>query len=340
MKLTQKVVKLTIVMNFSRLVPLLFFGLTILPSSAVVIGTATGTENTTAPATNDFGFANIGTRGAGTGIYLGGGWVMSASHVGAGPVTFGGVSYALEAGTTTRIANPSGLGLSTLTDIIVFKIVGDPGLPALNISSTTPLPGTRAIMIGAGRDREANVTYWDVNTAPNPDVWTEQANPGGAEVSGYKTLGTRSIRYGENNIEGVTNVNVGGGRGDVISLFTDFDENGGFFSTGLPEEAQASVGDSGGALFVETLGGWELAGMIHAVSEVSSFDDADLGPNSPYALIDESSTFAADLSQYRTQILDAIPEPHTASFCVLSLCGIVLRRSRSSRLSQGRQTAI
>src|SRR5580704_15894094 len=57
-----------------------------------IVAGGDGTQNTTPPA-DDPGFANVGIRGSGSGIYLGNGWVLTAAHVGAGWVWFNGVEY-------------------------------------------------------------------------------------------------------------------------------------------------------------------------------------------------------------------------------------------------------
>ena len=48
-----------------------------------IVAGGDGSQNTTAPA-DDPGFANIGIRGSGSAVYLGDGWVLTATHVGAG----------------------------------------------------------------------------------------------------------------------------------------------------------------------------------------------------------------------------------------------------------------
>ena len=45
-------------------------------ASAVIIDSADGTGNTTAPI-DDPGFANVGKRGSLTGIYVGYGWILT-----------------------------------------------------------------------------------------------------------------------------------------------------------------------------------------------------------------------------------------------------------------------
>jgi hypothetical protein len=100
---------------------LLFLVLFLAGSSAaraVVINSATGTGNTNAPA-DEPGWANVGFLGGGTGLYLGSSWVLTASHVGAGSITLGGIPYAALPGSTVQLTNNTP-GKTTLTERILF----------------------------------------------------------------------------------------------------------------------------------------------------------------------------------------------------------------------------
>jgi len=291
-----------------KLIPFILI-LTLLPnkdSQGVIISSGDGSGNTSAPA-DDPGFANLGTRGVGGAIYLGNRYVLTANHVGAGSVNFGGTTYSAESGTTTRIANPSGIGLSTYTDLIIFRLTSDPGLPSLQIASSTPAVGTEVTMVGAGRNRALSETFWNIDPTANPDAWTELPSADGAETSGYKPTGTRSIRWGENEIWATTTIGLGS-HGHVLSLVTRFDE------AGRTHEAQAVNGDSGGALFVKEDGVWKLGGVINAVGEALVYNGRPPGETStnPYAYYGRYTT-SADLSRYRDQLMPfmpaVIPEP-------------------------------
>ncbi len=64
-----------------------------LPAHAVIIDNQTsGTGNTTAPV-DDPGWVHIGTRNSLSVVYIGNGWVISASHVGIGSVELDGIVY-------------------------------------------------------------------------------------------------------------------------------------------------------------------------------------------------------------------------------------------------------
>ena len=103
------------------------------PARGVIIDTITGTGNTSAPA-DDPGWANVGVRGAGSGVYLGDRWVLSAHHVGAGSILLGGTTYAVEANTAFRLTNGGAAGTSASTDLVMFRLATDPGLPMLPIA--------------------------------------------------------------------------------------------------------------------------------------------------------------------------------------------------------------
>lgn len=271
------------------------------PAGAVLIQTASGTDNTTAPA-DDPGFANVGysTNGLGSAIYLGEGWVLTCNHVGGGGIVLASGTYLQQAGT--------GFSLVTgthVSDLYMYRLQTVPvGLPTLSIALSMPAVGAGVTMIGGGRDRGA-FTEWTVNEGTTPWTWTVTGSNGDAE--GYGTLGSRAIRWGTNEVSD-NNFNVqsfwGFGPNDYYltrSLATTFDvqEN----ST----EAQAVLRDSGGAVFTKVGGQWRLAGVMHAVTGYSGQPD----PN--FTAVFGNETLIADLSYYRPQIVAVVPEPSAAA---------------------------
>jgi len=288
-----------------------------LAAQAVVINSASGTGNTNAPA-DDPGWANIGILGGGTGIYLGNTWVLTASHVGAGSITLGGISYAALAGSTVQLTNNTP-GKSLLTDLVMFRLSTEPaGVGALTLMSSPPTLEAPSVMIGAGRDRGA-FTEWDVDQSTSPWTWTEVSS--GGDAVGYKTLSSRAMRWGTNTV--LTNnlwaaVNVGGVR-DVRSFVTSFDILDG------ADESQAVVGDSGGAVFFKNGSAWELGGVMFAV------DGYDGQPDPAVTPVDGNVTFSADLSYYAPQIMSIIPEPSTYALLALSVCGVGVYALRARR---------
>jgi hypothetical protein len=83
-----------------------------------------------------------------------------------------------------------------------------------------------------------------------------------------------------------------------------------FDKFGIPYEAQAAVGDSGGGVFQVVDGAWKLAGIMNTVSPVV--------PNQPSGtVVFGDETQSADLSMYRSQIeglLTRVDPPWQNSF--------------------------
>lgn len=283
---------------------------------AVVIDTLTGTGNTTAPA-DDPGWANVGVLGIGTGVYLGNDWVLTASHVGGGSIVLNGGTYAMLAGSGTRLTNGGEPGKSTLTDLYMFRLATTPiGLAGVPIAAAATGSGAELTMIGAGRDRGA-FTQWSVNTGTTPWAWTEV--PSGGNAAGYKTLSSRAMRWGTNNVSG-TGVWVNAGFGDAKTLTTTFTDHG-VYST----ESQAAYGDSGGGVFHKNGSTWELSGLILTVAGFSGQPDA--GANAVFG----NATYAADLSFYRPQIMAIVPEPQAIVLVVTAAGGLLVARSLRRR---------
>ncbi len=284
-----------------------------LNAEAVLLAVGDGSRNTTAPA-DDPGFSNVGVRGSGTAIYLGNRWVLTAAHIGAGNVTLSGTSYGADLSTTTRLENAGG----GLTDMVMFRLQADPGLPTLNLSTTSPGRGSQVVMIGAGRDRAADLTHWNVSGS----TWTEVSASDSWNASGYEVEGTRSLRWGENAIVTFSTVTVNSGSGDVTSFGMNFSQ------FGLPDEAHGVRGDSGGAVFVKNEGTWELAGMMHAnTSRNGQPGDTAVFGNYTYAA-DVATYFSdIDLISGGTFTGNAIPEPSSALLIGLGLL-LALRRKR------------
>ena len=85
-------------------------------AGAVIIDSATGTGNTTAPP-DDPGWSHVGRRGGTTAIYLGHGWAITARHVGEGTIRLGGVDYPPVPGSEIEIDH----GAGEVADIVLFR---------------------------------------------------------------------------------------------------------------------------------------------------------------------------------------------------------------------------
>lgn len=298
---------------------LCFIGFSWTARAVVVVS---GGPNNTTPSGQPF-FNNVGTLNGASVIYLSDGWVLTANHVSSvlpASVTFGGTDYATEAGTLHRLTN-AGLppSVSTLTDIVLFRLGTPPPLPGVTIASATPTIGSNVMMIGNGRTQLSTPTYWNRTVLPglSDDTWVE-TTPALSNISGFKTTPTKEVRWGENQVDAnffIANVGSIATPVHVAMFSTRFDvELGG-------NEAQAVVGDSGGAVFSFNGGAWELSGMMDAVF---LFENQ---PNGTETAVDNQRTAIADLAFYRSQIVAIIPEPSITLFGVLN-CFILIRRRR------------
>ncbi len=240
------------------------------PAAGVLIASGDGTGNTTPPP-DDPGFHHVGVVNGLTGIYLGDGWVLTANHVGTGSLTLQGVAHPAVAGSTIRLQHAPGVP----TELRLFRLITDPGLDPLEIAAAGPAPNSDLVLIGNGRDRGAPVSWMG--------------------ISGFAWGAYKSIRWGTNEVD-----ETGLVIGILDSTVTSFSS---VFDSGLPtaHESIATVGDSGGAAFRESGGGWELAGVLYAIY--------GFGGQPASTSLYGNGTLAADLAAYRSQILGitAIP---------------------------------
>ncbi len=300
-----------------------------LVQTAQGVVTISGATNDSAPPGQPF-FANVGIVNGSSGIYLGDRWVITAAHVaGSLPasVNFGGVTYFTEFGSFHPINNPTGSGLSTLTDTVVFRLGTAPPLSSLTLASTPPTVGNAVTMIGNGNIQADNPTYWQRTILPGSadDTWDELTLPAPYNTKGYKTNATREIRWAENEIDTVNrtiNYKVAGIPTDVRSFTTFFNEGA------MTQEGQSVSGDSGGAVFYYNGAEWVLSGMLVAVS---TFENQ---PGGASTAVLGNLTAIADLSYYRTEILAAIPEPSQGLLFGISALALLYRRRDSSTLKE------
>ena len=260
--------------------------------SAVVLKAGDGTGNESAPV-DDPGFANAGRVGAGTGIYLGNRWVLTANHVGARSITFGGETFEPIPGESIQIGNPQDRGLSANTDMLLFRIAEEPELPELRIGCRQPRSGEQLVLMGHGRDRDTEISAWDVQVGPGPqdDVWTPTASTAVASEVGFRTQSTRTLRWGLAPVR-QSNRPIITGNGDVISIETTFPR----FGTS-PNLSRAATGDSGGPVFHKNGDFWELIGMIHGVTPTKENQ-----PGGSATVLLGTSTFSANLLTYEDEL--------------------------------------
>ena len=277
---------------------------------------ATGGPNNTASG-GPQNFNNVGTLNGASAIYLADGWVLTANHVSSSipaSVNFGGTSYATQIGSFHQLTNSG--PLSTFTDIVLFRLSTQPDLPGVTISNSTPTVASQVTMIGNGRTQQSTPTYWNRTVVEDSnDTWVETTEPP-FNISGFRTTATNEVRWGLNAVDANNfYVNVGSVLAPVhvVSFSTQFD-------SGISQEAQAVVGDSGGAVFSNNAGSWELSGMMFAVSTYET------QPGGAETAVFGVQTAIADLSYYRTQILTIIPEPSACALALLGASTLLLRR--------------
>jgi hypothetical protein len=322
----------------------------------------------------DPGFNNLSTTP--NYVYLGDGWVLSARHIGysaagitfqtaSGPVTYQVAGTRLVNGSITTgpyyldygfgadpfhqyaVSNPASVpiegggsfALTPHTDLQLFRINGDPGLPALTIASQ-PLPSnfTRStapevVIVGGGSGRTAPESHWQVTMHSQSD-WTWASVPSGGNFHGYAIEGPQERRWGTNRLTdphpnsfddpsdpgaldyrglfagtvsdttGVMKLPTGVGTHDIISAFTIYDSQTQPGASPPPFgvgnlETQAIGGDSGAAVFYKRGSRWELVGIINSVFTYT---------DQPGAAVYGNATTMANLSHYNQDYLHSIKD--------------------------------
>jgi hypothetical protein len=165
-------------------------------------------------------------------------------------------------------------------DLMVARIQPYPKqLPLLPLRSSTPSLGKPVVMIGKGFDR-GTASSWGAGG------WNWLA-------PGYKRWGTNAVG---GDLPGAppTQVNVVdvdgtyGASSRTRSLVIEFNPGS--------HDAMATLGDSGGPLFIKNVNTWEVAGIAIAVTVES-------GQPASTSIYGNDSLYA-DLAYYRSQILD------------------------------------
>lgn len=119
-----------------------------------------------------------------SGVYLGGGWVLTAEHVydNAYPstVVFGGVTYTEDLSYSFNLSNPPIITGSATADLVLFRLTEEvPLLPTINVG-TIP-DATEITMIGFGGGKT-----WGINQTENPkNIYN--VNSGGLNTGSFRT---------------------------------------------------------------------------------------------------------------------------------------------------------
>ena len=289
------------------------------PSVASAIVIADNGPQADNPAANkvrpasDPGWDNVGWRGFGTApadgataIYLGNRYVLTAAHVGAGPVTFftddpaGGTTFGVDGSfAPIRPANPAVPG--GLSDLLLYRIASDPGIAPLNIAAASPVVGAQVRVIGTGVTR-GSATQTGATIPPN---------------GGYFWSGVRDKVFGDDTVSFPTAPGADGSGGQSLEFRTTFDQ--------APGQPMAADKDSGSAAFVfnTALNRWELAGVTTAIFTFQGQPGGTAGFGNQTAYI--------DVSVYRSQFPANVPEPTAALLAPAAAVGLLARRRRHVR---------
>jgi hypothetical protein len=150
-----------------------------------------------------------------------------------------------ETGGTISLADSQG---TYFTDLQLFRISADPGLPALTIASEhMPANFIRSnapevVFIGRGRGRLAAETHWDV-TGTSPDLtWTVTTDTG--DYQGYTCVSSSTKHFGTNRLTDIR-PNYGGDPSDPGA--TNYTQNPNKWY-----EASDVISDTTGAIALQT----------------------------------------------------------------------------------------
>jgi len=199
---------------------------------AALIATGDGTGNTSAP-NPDPGFARVGSVNGLSAVYARNGWVLTASHVGIGTFSLGGVDHAAVPRSTVRFQNGDG----TSADLIAFKLMSRPALADVVLADTPRSVNALLTVIGHGLDRGAATTWMGVD--------------------GFAWAGSQSIRWGTNRVATIGEVVM-----NTQSFSILFDEIAN--PPAGQHEADIVTGDSGGGAFTGSGTSARLVGILFA----------------------------------------------------------------------------
>jgi hypothetical protein len=226
----------------------------------------------TSPPPDGAPWASVGTVNGASCVYLGGGWVLSAAHVGVNRTLFIDTWYEWS-GVSHRLTNANG----SITDLTLFRLNSSPPLPSMTLARTTPTALSTVDFIAYGL----------IAGGPQQTFGAYTGFPW--STSGAKGWGNNKVSAG-----GLRTINSG--FGDVRVFTTDFTSPGTPGPTApMSDEAQAAAGDSGGGVFQRRGTTWELVGIL---DEISVYPDQPAN-----TAVYGNLTFSIDVATYRSQIL-------------------------------------
>jgi hypothetical protein len=317
------------------------------PASAVIVAGASGGGNTTNNTTQaqfetEYGlelpiYDNVIQYSDASGVYLGYNastrdvWVLTARHVTTNATA--GSTVTIDGQTYNRQADGAdGYGILVGGDLRLVRYrsadLTVPSLQSVSISSTVPTASTSLVMIGYGQNRTENAT-----TSPGTSDATSTT-----VGNGYHWSGTRIKRWGTNNIEAEfsnsleTGTPVSGTTGtfsmgpySTIGYMTDFDQpsNGQWLNS---NEAQGSLGDSGGGAFYYSNGEWHLSGIFSAVAGYTG-QAANTSAFGNLSMLTDVASYSGSITSAMGGV-SLVPEPSAVLLSVTGGTLFLLRRRR------------
>ncbi len=277
------------------------------PASAIILLGLDNSANRTDPGTgvqfdavgliSDSGKANP----QGSAIHLGGGYMLTANHVGMKPyVTFdGNIFY-------ERDLSYSPVQVASNVDLKIFKL------------STTPMVGS-VNLYGGSEESTAPATMVGWGVGRNPTVPVNSTSVTWGDSS------TIDKRWGLNAPVAAGGVSYQSGSYQAIATVLG-SSNGSPAGLGA-NEAAATLYDSGSALFQRIGGTWYLIGLTTAVerSGTSVFgNDMASDPNGDMNFFVRISTYQSQISALMPAL---IPEPSSTILMAVAFLLVMTRRS-------------
>jgi len=239
-----------------------------------------------------------GTTLGGTAIHLGGGWMLTANHVGPfDSTTFDGTTF------YQRDMSVPTVQLGT-ADLKLYRLTATPTVSAVNVYSGSAENTGPATLIGWGRGRAASVP---VNST---------------SVTWSTSDATSAKRWGLNQPTGLINLSYNSYQFESIYTILGSDTG---TPAGLGEnEAAVLMLDSGAGMFQQIGGIWYLIGVAVTV-EVSG--TSTFGNDAVVSGRGDANYFAR-ISPYSEEIMaiTGIPEPSAAAVAGLFAMLMMMRR--------------
>jgi len=271
-------------------------------ASAVIIVDDAGT--TVAPT---FAPSSLWANTLSSSVYIGNGWYLTAKHA----VASGPNVHVLMTVWDTAVG---GDGVTEIPSDLAVISGADTGPVDFTLSCSTPTIDTEVLFIADGISRSPGAA---TNQLHFDSAWTSVPSGDPSTMySGYATGGSAIKRWGTNTVSddgyfilGPSPANGIAPNNLTAGIGTTFDES----TTGT--EAQVDFGDSGGAMFVQTANGWELAGIISGKGP-----GMVTGQPNDVAIFGNESAMS-DIAFYHSQIENitgisacatAVPEPSPA----------------------------